>query len=191
MSAVCAWVCTCFSLVFAPFWEHDLHTEWASALGASDASTNYRFGVWAAKISPSLARRVGRAAARGDNFVRLSTKHGPEKVVKRRKGTMFRIPLTKRHFKPIVSSRALQGHHCRPRGGCALPSCQVARTDRVQSPSTNPGPRGRAVCDRRGKARTIFSTQLKSHHGANSSILIGDGHRSPSNLHAQRGEPCG
>ena len=42
----------------------------------------------------------GRAAARGDNFVRMSDTPGPEKVIKRRKGIAFRIPLLKKYFKP-------------------------------------------------------------------------------------------
>ena len=60
-----------WALLFAPFWEVDLSRGWSNVLGASDASTDFGFSVCAAKVSPSLSRRIGKAAGRALRHVRL------------------------------------------------------------------------------------------------------------------------
>ena len=52
----------------------DLGSEilgWATALGASDASTDFGFGVCASTVTEPVAQRIGRLAEKGDCFMRL------------------------------------------------------------------------------------------------------------------------
>jgi hypothetical protein len=93
------------ALLLAPFWEVDLTRGWSSVLGASDASTDFGFGVCAAKIAPSLSRRIGRAAGRGIRHVRLKRVPGQVYKQRPRQGDALNIPLRRRDFRQILSVR--------------------------------------------------------------------------------------
>ena len=86
------------ALLLAPFWEVDLSRGWSSVLGASDASTDFGFGVCAAKISPSLSRRIGKAAGRGLRHVRLKVSPGQVYKQRSRRGEALRIPFRRQDF---------------------------------------------------------------------------------------------
>ena len=88
------------------FWDIELERGWSTVLAASDASTNFGFGLCAAKVTASLSRRIGRAADRGQHHIRLRQFGSQGVKRKARKGSELHLPLTKKDFKHILSARA-------------------------------------------------------------------------------------
>ena len=94
------------SLLLSPFWEVDATREWSTCLGASDASTDFGFGVCAAAVSPALSRRIGRAADRGHHHIRLLRSADPSYKREERKGKALHIPVRHSDFKQNLSVRS-------------------------------------------------------------------------------------
>ena len=100
-------------LLLVPLLTNDLTRPWQECLLATDASDAFGFGVSVAPCSTEVARRVGREGAKRDKFVRLdrTTHYVDDEAERPRKGSALHLPLSKSHFKSVVSSKRLYAAH--------------------------------------------------------------------------------
>ena len=108
-------------IALAPLLEVDLTRGWLERLVATDASGSYGFGVSTTLADEKLVRRLGHAAERPGQFVRLEREDPSIDPEKPRKGTMLSIPLSKSAFRTVVMARAAHKAH-----SGSLESCGVA-----------------------------------------------------------------
>ena len=101
------------SLALAPFWSADLGRKFAPFISATDASSDFGFGVSVASASPSLARKVAALAEKRGDYVTLAstTPESLDKLPKARLGNPFSLGLHPANFKDVLSIRASQPAH--------------------------------------------------------------------------------
>ena len=90
-------------------WAFELDTPWARELAATDASTDFGFGVARRRCSRRLVREVGRLAERRGDYIALVPEPGAE--MPSRLGTPHLLNLRQNAFSTVLSVPArFPGH---------------------------------------------------------------------------------
>jgi len=94
------------------YWlDFDLTSPWDPDVLASDASAAYGFGLSKTTLGTHGAGELGRRAADEDIFVRMAAVARGDEPEKPRCGTAVRLPVLRRDFKTLLSTRAHFAEH--------------------------------------------------------------------------------
>ena len=100
-------------LIISPLIVNDLTRGWQECILATDASDAFGFGVSVSGCTQHRARKVGRIGAKRDNFVRLdrTVPYVDDEDERTQRGDPVHLPISKRHFKTVVSGRRQYAAH--------------------------------------------------------------------------------
>jgi hypothetical protein len=98
----------CMSL--SVFWSVDLSRDYLGLLSATDASTEYGFGISVCPVPIEDVRKLSRKAEKRGDYVRLHTDPG-DPVPKSRLGTPHLLNLKQGDFRTVLSLRAKHVAH--------------------------------------------------------------------------------
>lgn len=100
------------SISLAPLWSVNLDREHVPFISATDASTEFGFGVCTASASIDTIRHVAGLAEKRGDFVLLRNENvDSTKIAKQRLGKPTRLKLSKSSFRTILSVRAQHKAH--------------------------------------------------------------------------------